>query len=118
MSKPKTENRTIDYLRAAISDGKAGLNDVPALIKRVIEEDLWREHYVYQTKEIARFNTFREFVETPPPEGLGANLKTIHKLCADMPVVIDLGSMVAKVIKADTAPVISRVIETGFLCDD
>lgn len=90
MSKPKSENRTIDYLRSAISDGKAGLNDVPALIKRVIEEDLWRERYVYQTKEIARFDSFREFVEKPPPEGLGANLKMLRKLCADAPVVIDL----------------------------
>ena len=90
MSKQKSENRTIDYLRAAISDGKAGLCDVPALIKRVIEEDLWQERYVPQTKEIARFDTFREFVETPPPEGLGVNLKMLCKLCADEPVVIDL----------------------------
>jgi hypothetical protein len=35
-----------------------------------------------------------------------------------MSALIIIGSMVAKVIKADTAPVISRVIETGFLCDD
>ena len=89
-SERKSKERVIDFLRSAITDGSAGLTDVPALIKRVIEEDLWRERFVFQSKEIIRFISFQEFVETAPPEGLGTTLKLLRRLCADYPVVLDL----------------------------
>lgn len=90
MARTKSEDRLIDYLRSAISDGNAGLSDVPALVKRVIEENLWQERYVRQSKETISFKTFRAFVEAAPPEGLGTNLKTLRRLCTDAPQVLDL----------------------------
>lgn len=90
MAKTKSEDRLVDFLRSAISDGSAGLSDVPALVKRVIEENLWQKRYVRQSKETISFKTFREFVEAAPPEGLGTNLKTLRRLSTDAPNVLDL----------------------------
>ncbi len=90
MSKTKSEDRLVDFLRSAITDGSAGLSDVPALVKRVIEENLWRERYVRQSKTTISFKTFRAFVEAAPPEGLGTNLKTLRRLCTDAPEILDL----------------------------
>lgn len=90
MAETKSEDRLVDFLRSAISDGSAGLSDVPALVKRVIEENLWQKRYVRQSKETISFRTFREFVEAAPPEGLGTNLKTLRRLSADAPNVLDL----------------------------
>ncbi len=90
MATTKFDDRLVDFLRSAISDGSAGLSDVPALVKRVIEENLWQERYVRQSKETISFKTFREFVEAAPPEGLGTNLKTLRRLSADAPNVLDL----------------------------
>ena len=90
MTKTKSEDRLVDFLRSAITDGSAGLSDVPALVKRVITENLWRKRYVPQLRETISFETFQAFVETAPPEGLGTNLKTLRKLCTDAPEILDL----------------------------
>lgn len=75
--------RVIEYLRAAIFDGKCGLSDVPALIKRVIKEDLWQMRVLPGTGETVVFKRFEAFLRAAPPEGLGTDYKTLHKLCAD-----------------------------------
>lgn len=80
----------IEYLRTAIFEGNCGLQDVPNLIKRVIKEDLWQVRTLPKTQEIIKFQTFEEFLQTSPPEGLGTNLKTIQKLCHEDIETIDL----------------------------
>jgi len=90
MSKTKSDDRLVDFLRSAITDGRAGLSDVPALVKRVVGENLWRERYVHQSKETISFKDFREFVEAAPPEGLGTTLKILQRLCADDARAVDL----------------------------
>ena len=90
MTKTKSDDRLVDFLRSAVSDGSAGLSDVPALVKRVIEENLWRERYIHQSKETISFKDFREFVEAAPPEGLGTTLKVLQRLCSDDARAVDL----------------------------
>lgn len=90
MNRKSNDDRVVDYLRSAITDGSAGLNDVPALLKRVIEEGLWRERFVQQSKQSTCFTSFKEFVETAPPEGLGTNIRTLQRLCADEPEILEL----------------------------
>ena len=84
------EERVIDYLRAAIFDGSCGLADVPELIKRVIREDLWRRRVLPGTGETVVFSRFEAFLHTSPPEGLGTDYKTLHRLCADDVETVDL----------------------------
>jgi hypothetical protein len=83
-------NNMIDDLRSAITDSTAGLFDVPLLIKQVIENEVWRERFVLQTKEKTYFTSFEEFVKSSPPEGLGTTIGQLQRLCADNLAVIDL----------------------------
>ena len=83
-------NNLIDYLRAAISDGAAGLVDAPSLLRQIIENQLWRERFVTQTKETVRFNTFDQFIAAAPPEGLGVSKRLLYKLCTDDIALLDL----------------------------
>lgn len=73
----------VSCLRSAIVEGAAGLSDVPGLLKRIILEDMWRERVVQETGEIAPFKQFNDFVRTKPLEGLGTDIKTLERLCAD-----------------------------------
>lgn len=66
------------------------MGSVPALIKRVIEEHRWQERFVRVTGTETRFNRFTEFIAAEPPEGLGAELPAIKRLCANDPTALDL----------------------------
>ncbi len=83
-------NNLIDYLRSAISDGAAGLLDAPSLLRQIIENEMWRERFVAQTKEIVSFGSFDEFIAAAPPDGLGASKRLLYKLCADDIALLDL----------------------------
>lgn len=90
MAKTKNRDRVIEYLQTVIIDNCAGLSDIPGLIKKVIEEGLWRERMVSPAKRLVHFTSFRKFVEAPTPLGLGTDLKTLQKLCSADPAVVDL----------------------------
>jgi len=83
-------NNLVDHLRRAISDGTAGLADVPLLVKQIIESGAWRTRTVAQTKEVVCFSSFREFAEAPPPDGLGKTIKELERLCAGNVEILDL----------------------------
>ena len=83
-------NNLVDHLRRAISDGTAGLSDVPLLVKQIIESGAWRTRTVSQTKELVYFSSFREFAEVLPPDGLGKTMKELERLCAGDVEALDL----------------------------
>ena len=83
-------NNLVDHLRRAISDGTAGLSDVPLLVKQIIESGAWRTRTVAQTKEVVCFSSFREFAEALPPDGLGKTIKELERLCAGDVEILDL----------------------------
>jgi hypothetical protein len=80
----------VDMLSRSIREGAASLDNIPSLIRQIIEEQMWREHLHQKTGEVFRFDSFKEFVVTPPPEGLGTTVATLIRLCADDPLVVDL----------------------------
>lgn len=59
------------------------LKNLPSMVKRVITENMWPERVVRITGELARFNSFGEFVTTAPPAGLGTDIDTLERLCRD-----------------------------------
>jgi hypothetical protein len=89
VDKLREADTVVDALGKAMLDGKAGLSSVPGLVLRVIDEELWRERVVVRTGEVVRFDRFSDFVSTPPLEGLGADLATLKRMCADNPRVLD-----------------------------
>ncbi len=90
VAQEKYNDRIIASLRSAVNDGQLGLADVPDLVKRVLREKLWCARVIQQTKETVQFEHFMDFVEAPPLEGLGANLKTLQRLCADDSEALDM----------------------------
>ncbi len=86
----KYYDRVVQSLRSAVTDGQMGLDDVPDLIMRVIREKMWHKRLVQQTGETATFKRFTDFVRAKPPEGLGAEVKTLQRMCADNRAALDL----------------------------
>lgn len=84
------ENDTfVSQLRHAISEGAAGLSDVPALLKCILREDRWRKRKI-KTGETVGFDRFELFVATKPLEGLGADMSLIKRICSGDAEAVDL----------------------------
>jgi hypothetical protein len=81
MPNPQEADVIVGSLSEAMADGETGLRYVPALLLRVINEDMWQRRVIAKTGQVAEFKSFREFVETQPLEGLGADLDTLKRLC-------------------------------------
>lgn len=90
VDKYRESDEFVSSLRSALIRGEAGLANVPGLLKRIIKEDMWQERVVSQTGELVHFNSFREFVETKPLEGLGASIDLIKRICGDDLETLDL----------------------------
>jgi hypothetical protein len=82
--------KRVDMLSRSIKDGAASLESIPGLIRQVLEEDMWRGHLHEETGEVFQFENFKEFVVSPPPQGLGTNIATLIRLCADDALVVDM----------------------------
>ncbi|MCK6625448.1 MAG: hypothetical protein L6R45_09760 [Anaerolineae bacterium] len=80
----------VNQLSRSINEAVAGLDSIPDLIRQVIENDMWREHLDKETGEVFRFDSFKAFIETSPPAGLGTTVPTLIRLSADNPLVVDL----------------------------
>lgn len=76
-------DQIVEALSIAIAKGEGGLSSVPNLVKRVIREGMWQQRIVRQSGEITAFERFSDFILAKPPEGLGADLKSIVRLCTD-----------------------------------
>lgn len=83
-------DRVVQSLRSAVTDGQMGLDDVPALVKRVLCERMWRSRVVEQTGQPICFGDFLSFVNAKPPEGLGTSSQMLQRLCSDDPEALDL----------------------------
>jgi hypothetical protein len=70
---------------------------------------MWREYIQEKTGEVFRFDNFKEFVETPPPDGLGTTVATLIRLCVDDPLVVDL---IDEVVQFTIGDPVSRSRET------
>ena len=75
----------------AVHSGEHGLGTVPGLIKKALQEEIWKERFVRAKKQhFAGFPTFAEYVSAVPPEGLGASIPLVRRLVADDPEACDL----------------------------
>lgn len=80
----------VTLLAQSIKDAIAGLDNIPNLTRQVIEDAMWREHLDQETGEVFRFDSFKAFIETESPGGLGTSVPTLIRLSADNPLVVDL----------------------------
>lgn len=71
-----------------LQGNKDNLGNIPGILRQIITLRVW-EGYDWQGKTVT-FSTFREFVETPPPEGLGTTIGDLVQFCRKYPEIADL----------------------------
>jgi len=78
-----------DTLGSALRSGSSALGTVPALLKRVLAEESWRE-FVTKRDEHVHHERFTDFVTTPPLKGLGSDVALVRRIVGDDKETLDL----------------------------
>ncbi|MEU8642293.1 hypothetical protein AB0C91_10280 [Streptomyces sp. NPDC048674] len=86
---PKANAVLVQALGSGIRSTGNGLADLPALLRRVMEEEAWRS-FITPRGELVEHDRFIDFVTTPPTAGLGATVELMRKIVADDAVAADL----------------------------
>jgi len=70
------------FVRIAYDALRAGerLDNVPKAIVRIIDKDVWQDRICQVTKQRVQYDSFVEFVEDDPPEGLGTTLDQLRSI--------------------------------------
>ncbi len=92
----KSNDTYIDLLRGFLRAGGSGLREIPRLVKVVIKENMWKDRIVRATGERVQFNSFVEFVQADPLEGLGGDLDMLKRICGQDKVALDLIDQVTR----------------------
>lgn len=85
----KRNANVVEALGSALRQGEHAIGTVPALIKRVLAEESWRE-FVTQRGDHVRHERFLDFVEAPPLAGIGATEDLLRRVVMDDPTALDL----------------------------
>lgn len=83
------KSQIVMTLHSALLQGTSELETALPLLKRTLEEELWR-HVTTETGKTVKFARFIDFVEASPPEGLGTTFEQLWDLCDEQPVILDL----------------------------
>jgi len=86
---PKIAWQVIHSLQGSLSDSKHGLANVPGLIIRTVNEELWREFDCAPIHQMVTFDSFERYVCDPLPSGLGTDIRTLKNICRDNPEALD-----------------------------
>jgi len=79
----------VDSLYRAVRDSQA-VELIPKLVEQIIADEMWREHLYEKTGETFKFESFQEFIETHPPDGLGTKIDILFKMCLDHPSIMEM----------------------------
>ena len=80
----------VSALCNAIDSGEHSLGTVPALLKRVLADELWREFTPPGAAGPIQHKRFADFVTAEPTDGLGADVELIRKIVAGDTQAVDL----------------------------
>jgi hypothetical protein len=104
-SNPRARGTLVEALSSALERGGSGLANAPTLLRRILEDDSWRD-FVTQRGEAVQHKRFSDFVTTPPLHGLGATMDLIRRVVADDPPTVDLLDQASQ-----NAPSIHRAVD-------
>src|SRR5437899_4682058 len=75
----------------AVHSGEHGFQNVPGLLRHVLELRAWKKRIIVETgEEFSGFPNFEKYVEAHPPKGLGSKLDIIKSLVSHDPEARDL----------------------------
>ncbi len=89
MSTSKANAVLVEALGRSLRATETGLGTVPDLLRRVLEEEAWRE-FTTSRGELIRHDDFEAFMTTSPLGGLGVTADLVRRIVADDPVALDL----------------------------
>lgn len=67
---------------SCVNDGEC-LDQMPTFIKRIIAGELWKNIWLQPNGRVCEFKSFAEYVQQRQPDGLGASIDSIKRLCRD-----------------------------------
>ena len=73
----------VSGLADTIKDGESGLNRTPKFVKKIIEQDAWKRRTLRCNGEVVEFESFTNFVESHPPDGLGVEVDMLKRMCKE-----------------------------------
>lgn len=86
--KPSTNWKRVARLYRLLRSNTNNLGSIPNIITSIIKTRSW-ENYDFRGNRI-KVGTFREFVEAPPPEGLGTTIDALANLCQKHPEIVEM----------------------------
>jgi len=89
MNTDKHNGHLVESLGSALRGGTHAVGVVPALLKRVLAEQSWRQ-FVTQRGERVEYQRFADFVTTLPLKGLGADVGLIKQIIRGDPEAEDM----------------------------
>jgi hypothetical protein len=79
----------VEALWSAVSRGGKSLEQIPGMIKRLLETEAWKKRTI-RTGKIVEHTSFHSFLTTPPLDGCGYDPVKIRKLISDDPETLVL----------------------------
>jgi len=79
----------VEALWSAVSRGGKSLEQIPGMIKRLLETEAWKKRTI-RTGKIVEHTSFYSFLTTPPLDGCGYDPVKIRKLISDDPETLVL----------------------------
>jgi len=79
----------VEALSSSLAHGGTALGTVPKALRRLLEEDAWRE-FTTSRGEHVEHQRFADFVMTPPLKGLGADIALVQRIAAEDTITADL----------------------------
>ncbi|MGO9570482.1 MAG: hypothetical protein ACLP5H_23370 [Desulfomonilaceae bacterium] len=77
----------ISQLYRNLSMGLVAIDKIPQYLKVVIDKNLWRRQ-IFPNGMVVEFDSFKDFIEAPPPKGFGIPIKKFKELCRLHPDVV------------------------------
>lgn len=84
---PETNWIRVQYTYELMRDNLHGASIFPGAVAALLRSRAW-EGYEFRGKLIQK-TSFREFVESKPPQGLGATVEELIRLCQKYPAVVE-----------------------------
>lgn len=109
LRKRPNKNQLVPLLHSALVGGVVGLSNVPGLLRLILIDELWKERVIPETGEVTKFESLIDFVQAPPPVGLGTDFETLWQSCSDDPSLLDLLDQAAQ--RERGAPKKKKVID-------
>jgi hypothetical protein len=82
MNRSKINSHYVYALTDLLRNSSGKHEQTLRFLKIVISDHMWKCLFVRELRRKVTFHLFEEFVQAPPPEGLGTSVQKLKELCA------------------------------------